>query len=43
LDLKSELVEVEKTVKIFGGKNQFIEMHQQNLDNLNQTFEPEAP
>jgi hypothetical protein len=27
LEMKSELVEVEKTVKTVGSKNQFIEMH----------------
>ena len=43
LEMKSEIVEVEKIIKTFGSKNQFIEMHQQNLDRLNQTFELEAP
>jgi REP element-mobilizing transposase RayT len=43
LETKSELVEVEKILKIFGSRDQFIEIHQQNLDKLNQTFEPDAP
>jgi REP element-mobilizing transposase RayT len=43
LETKSELVEVEKIIKIFGSRDQFIEIHQQNLDKLNQSFEPDAP
>lgn len=43
IEAKSELVEVDKILKIFDSKNQFIEMHQQNLKKFNQTFELETP
>jgi REP element-mobilizing transposase RayT len=43
LEMKSEIVEVEKIIQTFDSKNQFIEMHQQNLDKWNQTIELEAP
>ncbi len=42
-DLRSQLVEVDKTVRIFESKNQFIEMHQRNLDKFNHRTELEAP
>ena len=43
VELKSEIVEVDKIVKIFKSRNQFIEMHQQNLDKFYHISELEAP
>jgi len=40
---KSEFVEVAKLLKVFGGKQLFVEVHQQNLDKFNQTTELEVP
>ena len=40
---KSEIVEVDKLLKVFGGKEYFVEVHQQNLDKLNQIIEYEVP
>ena len=39
----SEVVEVNKLLKVFGGKDLFGEVHQQNLDKFNQIMELEAP
>ena len=39
----SELVEVDKLLKVFGGKDLFVKVHQQNLDKFNQIMELEAP
>jgi len=41
--LKSRLVEVEKTLSIFESKDQFIEMHQKNLEKFHHIIELEAP
>lgn len=43
VEAKSDLVEVEKIIKIFEGKNQFVERHQLNLNKFNQTFDLETP
>ncbi len=40
---KSVFVEVAKLLKVFGGKQHFVEVHQQNLDKFNQTTELEVP
>ena len=39
----SEVVEVDKLLKVFGGQELFLEVHQQNLDKFNQIMELEAP
>ena len=41
--LKSEMVEVDKLVKVFETKESFVEVHRQNLDKFNQISELEAP
>jgi len=41
--LKSEMVEVDKLVKVFETKESFVKVHRQNLDKFNQTTELEAP
>ena len=41
--VKSEVIEVDKLLKVFGGKEYFVEVHQQNLDKLNQIIEYEVP
>ena len=38
---KSKIVEVDKLIKIFGSKQQLIELHQSNLDKFNQLTELE--
>ena len=43
IELKSELVEVEKIIKIFESRDKFIELHDHNLKKFNQSFELEAP
>jgi putative transposase len=43
LEQKSVFVEVDKLLKVFEGKQLFVEVHQQNLDKFNQTTELEAP
>ncbi len=40
---KSDTVEVDKLLKVFGGKQLFIDLHQLNLAKFNQTTELEAP
>ena len=40
---KSEIIEVDKLFKVFGGKQLFIDIHQLNLDKFNQSTELEAP
>jgi len=42
LELKREVVEVEKIIKIFGSQDRFIELHEQNLKNFKQLFELET-
>jgi len=41
--LKSEMVEVDKLLKVFENKESFVEVHRQNLDKFNQISELEAP
>jgi len=41
--LIGRMVEVEKTLSIFENKDQFIEMHQKNLEKFNHITELEAP
>ena len=43
MELKSEVVEVDKIIKIFVSQERFIEMHEQNLKKFIQSFELEAP
>jgi len=43
MELKSEVVEVDKIIKIFESQERFIEMHEQNLKKFIQSFELEAP
>ena len=43
IELKGEIVEVEKIMKIFGSKDRFIELHEQNLKSFKQSFELDAP
>ena len=43
IELKKEIVEVEKIIKIFGSPDRFVELHEQNLVNFKQSFELEAP
>lgn len=43
IEQKSKIIEVEKLIKIFGSKQQLIELHQSNLDKFNQHTELEAP
>ena len=40
---KSEIIEVDKLLKVFGGKQLFVDIHKLNLDKFNQTTELEAP
>jgi len=40
---KSEIIEVDKLLKVFGGKQLFEDIHKLNLDKFNQTTELEAP
>ncbi len=42
-DQKSDIVEANKVLKIFEGKQLFIDLHQLNLAKFNQTTELEAP
>ena len=41
IEQKSKIVEVDKLIKIFGSKQQLIELHQSNLDKFNQLTELE--
>jgi len=43
MELKSEVVEVDKIIKIFVSQERFIEMHEQNLKKFIQSFELEVP
>ena len=43
IELKSEVVEVEKIIKMFESPERFIEIHEQNLKKFNQSFGLEAP
>jgi len=43
IELKSELVEVDKIIKIFESLDRLIEMHERNLKEFKQSFELEAP
>jgi len=43
IELKSNVVEVEKIMKIFESLHRFIEVHEQNLKKFNQYFGLEAP
>jgi putative transposase len=43
IEMKSELVEVEKIIKIFESPDRFVEMHERNLKEFKQSFELEAP
>jgi REP element-mobilizing transposase RayT len=41
-EMKSELIEVEKALKIFGSKERFIEKHMENLDKFYHTYDMET-
>ena len=43
IELRSEVVEIVKIIKIFESLDRLIEMHEQNLEKFNQSFELEAP
>jgi len=43
IDMKSEVVEVEKIIQIFESLHRFIEVHEQNLIKFIQSFKLEAP